>query len=295
NNHFDNITLRTEGTNKQLVVEVVNNKSYYDIRTDNGVVTTNEWHHVAFTINPIDVSNSEVTIYVNGIALKKGTLRTPRNIERENVWLGKSNWTNDKYFKGSMDEVSFWNKTLTKNDIVNTMLTNVANDETGLFGYYKFDQGVVAGINSSEIALNDASTLSRNGELKNFALTGITSNWVYGYNASTQILTVATVANGTIHATPAEGMIAGNEITITDTPDLGYRLAQDSLRAYKTDDESAVVAINVDAEGNRTFIMPAYGVTLTAAFSNRYTLTYTADAHGSITLLCSLLIWSKRL
>jgi hypothetical protein len=175
------------------------------------------------------------------------------------------------------------------------MLTNVANDETGLFGYYKFDQGVVAGINSSEIALNDASTLSRNGELKNFALTGITSNWVYGYNTSTQILTVATVANGTIHATPAEGMIAGNEITITDTPDLGYRLAQDSLRAYKTDDESAVVAINVDDEGNRTFIMPAYGVTLTAAFSNRYTLTYTADAHGSITLLCSLLIWSKRL
>jgi len=284
NGHSNDIVLRTVDGTGALEVEIARSSSNSNLRTDAAVVTTNTWYHVAMTINPMaNTTKGDVTLYINGVPVKNQIIHNPRNVARGNVWLGKSHWNEDKYFKGRMDEVSFWNKTLTKNDIVNTMLTNVANDETELFGYYKFNQGVVSSNNSSETTLSDSSSLGRNGTLNNLGLTGITSNWVYGYNTSTQTLTVATVANGTIHATPAEGMIAGNEITITDTPDLGYRLAQDSLRAYKTNDESAVVAINFDAEGNRTFIMPAFGVTLTAAFSNMYTISYTADANGSIT------------
>ena len=69
------------------------------------------------------------------------------------------------------------------------------------------------------------------------------------------------MANGTITATPSEGIVTGTEITLTTTPASGYKLTENSLRAYKTGDENVAVAI-VDGK----MVMPAFNVTVTAQF-----------------------------
>ena len=99
------------------------------------------------------------------------------------------------------------------------------------------------------------------------------------FEALPQTLTVATVANGTITATPNEGIVTDTEITLTTTPAEGYKLVENSLRAYKTGDESVAVAI-VDGK----FTMPAYDVTVTAEFEALpQTLTVATVANGTIT------------
>ena len=77
-----------------------------------------------------------------------------------------------------------------------------------------------------------------------------------------QVLTVETVVNGTITATPSEGIVTGTEITLTTNPAEGFKLVNNSLRVHKTDDETVIVDIT-----DGKFIMPAHDVTVTCEFA----------------------------
>ena len=78
-----------------------------------------------------------------------------------------------------------------------------------------------------------------------------------------------TLANGTV-GTDKSTAKAGDTVAITVTPKTGYQLKADSLKAYKTGDETTTVAIT----GN-TFVMPAYAVTVSAELEAiSYTITY---------------------
>ena len=99
------------------------------------------------------------------------------------------------------------------------------------------------------------------------------------FEALPQVLTVETVNNGTITATPNNGIVTDTEITLTTTPANGYKLKVNSLRTYKTGDESVVVAI-VDGK----IIMPAFAVTVTAEFEGLpQVLTVETVNNGTIT------------
>jgi len=99
------------------------------------------------------------------------------------------------------------------------------------------------------------------------------------FEALPQTLTVATVENGSITASPSTGIVTDTEITLTVTPSVGYKLKEGSLNAYKTDDQSVTFPIIGDK-----FFMSAYDVTVTAEFEViKYNLTYTAGANGSLT------------
>ena len=97
--------------------------------------------------------------------------------------------------------------------------------------------------------------------------------------AQTYAITVADMTNGTVTADKAEAA-EGETVTLTVTPNEGYRLVAGSLKA-----NDAVV------EGN-TFIMPAEAVTITAAFEKeeseviwtgpKYVITVRQSVGGSI-------------
>ena len=90
------------------------------------------------------------------------------------------------------------------------------------------------------------------------------------------VLTLGNPTNGTLSATPNGNVGVSTEVTLTATPDEGYKIK--TLRAYKTDDESQEVTIS-----ENKFTMPAYAVTVEAEFEIlTYTLTYTAGENGSI-------------
>ena len=90
------------------------------------------------------------------------------------------------------------------------------------------------------------------------------------------VLTLGIPTNGTLTATPNGNITEGTEVTLTATPDEGYKFK--TLKAYKTGDESQTVAIS-----ENKFTMPAYDVTVEAEFEAiTYTLTYAAGAGGTI-------------
>ena len=176
----NSIILRINGSGV-LVLQCSNGTTNSEIVTNAAVVTTGTWHHVATTIS----SAGAATIYVDGTAVKSGSVSAPKNVTRANNWLGKSAWTADNYFKGTMDEVSIWHKTLTLAEIANIKQTTPTGNEDKLVAYYNFNQGTAAGTNTGITALTDATANAKHGTLKDFALSGTTSNWVVGFVPAT--------------------------------------------------------------------------------------------------------------
>ena len=95
-----------------------------------------------------------------------------------------------------MDEVSLWSKALTQAEIdciFNGAIDPVSAD---LELYYRFNQGVAAGVNTGVTSLIDA-TGTANGTLSGFALTGTTSNWNTGQATANSSFIQDTICPGT--------------------------------------------------------------------------------------------------
>ncbi|MGE0076220.1 MAG: MBG domain-containing protein [Bacteroidales bacterium] len=211
NSHSDEILLRTDGGTGKLVIQCASGTTNSEIITDAAVVTTGTWYHVAATIS----SSGTACIYVNGTLVKSGTVYVPTNIERVNNWLGKSAWSGDVYFNGSLDEVSFWDKALTQSEIENCMVSGLTGTETSLVTYYPFNQGTAESTNSDITTLNSSATTNLTGTLTNFALSGTTSNWVSGY---TSTLTVSSTD-------VAIGRASGSTATFTITSNTAWSIS----------------------------------------------------------------------
>jgi len=98
------------------------------------------------------------------------------------------NW----YHDGKIDEASLWNKALSPSEI-SAIVANggeIANPlgEPNLKLYYKFNQGVAYGNNTTETEVNDELGVY-NGTVQNFALTGTSSNWGSDTLSSSQFQT----------------------------------------------------------------------------------------------------------
>ncbi len=141
-------------------------------------------HHLAVTLS----QNGTVvtgTLYVDGMvaATNAGMTLTPASLGTlANLYLGRSEYGNDPYLKGELDEVRLYNTALTQAQIQADMRAGYGTSAVpaSLLAYYGFNQGVAGGSNSTETSLLDQSGNARTGTLENFALTGSTSNWVGG-------------------------------------------------------------------------------------------------------------------
>lgn len=134
----------------------------------------NQWSHIAATL-----SGNTATIYINGTAAGTATFPTPVNIIRNNCYIGKSNW-GDPNANAVFDELRIWNTALSPTQIQASMNTELIGNETGLVAYYNFNEGIPAGNNAGITTLIDKTANANNGTLQNFALSGLTSNWVAG-------------------------------------------------------------------------------------------------------------------
>ena len=104
---------------------------------------------------------------------------------------------------------------------------------------------------------------------------------IYG-TIKTYAITEGTHTNGTIGSATSPAQ-AGAEITLTATPSSGYEFT--SWEILKTSDDSDVtdaVSLSSTTAATATFTMPAYGVTINAAFeAARYTVTYNVNGGGT--------------
>ena len=132
--------------------------------------TANVAYHVAF----IKTGNS-LSFYVNGNLLETVTVANPS--AGSSIIIGSNKYS--EYFNGAIDELSFWNTNISTATLTAAKNGILTGTETGLVAYYKFNQGMANGTNTAITTLTDTKA-AYNGSLNTFALTGTTSNWVYG-------------------------------------------------------------------------------------------------------------------
>lgn len=132
------------------------------------------WQHFAWVYD-----GSAVKLYVNGFLV--GSSPASGSFVGENVpfGIGKSILGGFNFvYGGRVDEVSAWSKALSQQEIQDMMEDELTGTENGLQLYYKFNQGIPGGDNTSiSHLISKTGTGERDAELMNFALIGETSNF----------------------------------------------------------------------------------------------------------------------
>jgi len=91
-----------------------------------------EWNYVAMVMSP-----DSVVVYLNDQKWVSNISHAPATISQ--LYLGKGFYS--KYLKGEMDEVTFWKKSLTDNEVRELMhLTKDPSEHPDLLAYYQFNE-----------------------------------------------------------------------------------------------------------------------------------------------------------
>ena len=127
NRNADNgFNLQHDSTNTKFEFAVrTNTNRYYINATPAGGIQDNTWYHV---VGVYDGSN--MILYVNGIELTRRAQSGTVIQSNKPLYIGKrsdNSATNDRYFKGNIDEVKYWNKALTLNEVRDSYLLTVNN------------------------------------------------------------------------------------------------------------------------------------------------------------------------
>lgn len=212
------------------------------------------WQHFAWVYD-----GAAIKLYVNGNL--KGQKAANGNFTATDIpfAIGRSiaGGGLNFYWGGRIDEVSAWSKALTQAEIQAMVQDELTGTETGLQMYYKFNQGVPGGNNTSITKLTSkVASPERDADLLNFAMVGATSNFNGTLDTSYQAISFPQIPNKLntapafqIEATSTSGMvvnfnilsgpasIAGNTITLTgDTGTVVVEATQPGNSTYNPAD-----------------------------------------------------------
>jgi hypothetical protein len=113
NGQTNNVYLSLDhGLNKKPVF-LANIGQSQQIKSSQALIL-NQWQHLAATFN-----GSTMSIYINGTltASQNFSTTSPKPIHRQNCYVGKSNWVADGYSNSILDDLRFYNKSLSKSEI----------------------------------------------------------------------------------------------------------------------------------------------------------------------------------
>ena len=186
--------------NGALECRFINNGNLYEVATGNFAVAPQTWQHFAWVYN-----GSTVELFIDGVSAGNAPAAGTITSMDTPLAIGKhiSPW--DFYYGGRVDEVSLWSKALSASEILDMMDNELVGDEAGLELYYKFNQGVPGEDNTSITHLiSEVEPGVRDGELKNFALTGDASNFLGEVDNSFQAISFPQIGNKLISDAPFE-------------------------------------------------------------------------------------------
>ncbi|MDJ0660630.1 MAG: cadherin domain-containing protein [Crocosphaera sp.] len=217
-----------------------NNTSYQRIRTVDNVLTANEWNHIAIVR---DFDSGKITWYVNGAEVELIDSSTPlfsaATAGSEPVYIGDG-YTNN--FAGDIDEVRVWDIARTAEEIKGNYRQTLSGTETGLVGYWNFNDG-------------SATDLTVNGNDGTFT------------NGASAVLQGDTLVGGvgddTISGGAGDDIIAGNDGEDVLTGGTG---ADEFIFTEITNFIDTITDFS-ETEGDKIVVSPAFAATSIDEFS----------------------------
>ncbi|WP_427156928.1 LamG-like jellyroll fold domain-containing protein [Aliinostoc sp. HNIBRCY26] len=132
----DNIILTNTSQTNNLKFEIYQGDTSQFIEIAN-TLETDKWIHLSVTMD----QTGNVTVYKDGLLIGNKKLHLPKTLIRNRNYLGRSNWPNDAFLDGKMDEVRIWNRCRSQAEIQAEMHHRLVGDEPGLWAYWRFDEG----------------------------------------------------------------------------------------------------------------------------------------------------------
>ncbi|MDP5027152.1 MAG: LamG domain-containing protein, partial [Flavobacterium sp.] len=191
-------------TNRRLVLQTLRTS----ISTSDNAVPLNQWTHVAAVI----VNQTTAKLFINGVQQSTtGSVNYIASNSNPNTFsIGSMPWFGTTYsyrFKGKIDEVRIWN-TDRSSQLASTYNTSVPTNSSGLLGYFKMDQGVANGNNTSITTLINSVSGGANGQLS--------GGWSLTTNSTSNFSTSAEAVGGVLSgSTSVCGLTNSTLLTLT--------------------------------------------------------------------------------
>ncbi|MBR9920678.1 MAG: T9SS type A sorting domain-containing protein [Bacteroidetes bacterium] len=161
----------------------------FEAVTDEAVIEYGGWQHIAVTTD-----GNTAIFYLDGQVLPAS---------QNSVSLASSPYSTsigDFYhyiigngsFNGRMDELRIWNYQRSQTEIQEQMICELEGTEEGLMAYYRFNQGIGEGDNSSLTTLE--ATVGPDGTFAEFDFSGDIGNFVSDFGVSTGVACEVTSA-----------------------------------------------------------------------------------------------------
>ncbi|MGV3772709.1 MAG: FG-GAP-like repeat-containing protein, partial [Verrucomicrobiales bacterium] len=119
-------------------------------------VEVDKWFHV---VGSSDGQNAY--IYINGELKATAPVDPDYSGTAAGTWIGGESCCGN-YFPGLIDEVRIWNRAITVDEIRSNMTRELAGNESGLVGYWRFDEG-------NGTTISDRSSSAHHGTVANNA------------------------------------------------------------------------------------------------------------------------------
>jgi concanavalin A-like lectin/glucanase superfamily protein/binary toxin B/toxin PA/type IX secretion system substrate protein len=153
------LTMTTDGT---IALLLAKDENSWDVYNTHYKARIGEWDHVAVTFDFNTVDRYTVKMYINGNLFRSfktsgiGEILGDGNAGNFVIGYKGSFNGRDGYYQGSVDELRLWNITRTQEDIQLTMnesldLDTYATDQSGLVGYWKFEETEDLGIDDDGV------------------------------------------------------------------------------------------------------------------------------------------------
>jgi gliding motility-associated-like protein len=232
------------------------------------------WVHVTGVIR----GATDMDLYVNGINIggsNEGFSNLPMNsnfpgdVAKIGFW--RSNGINFP-FKGDIDEVTIWNRSLTQTEVRANMCKKLQGNETGLIGYWGFNE-------TSGTAIADKSSKGYHGTM---------------VNSPTSVYSGAPIGDASVLLYPANWL--GNTLSLTEGTDnvvisdvIGTPAGAHIYVVRNTPSQTAGLDIATVAD-------KYYGVFLAALdYNNSFDASYNAHCSISTRIDNSIATWSSHL
>jgi hypothetical protein len=115
------------------------------------------WYHVAFTYD-----GSAMKLYIDGVLDKSQAASGTISMSSYSLYFARRDNNTGHKYKGELDDVRLWNIARTLDEILQWKNHELTGEETGLVGYWKFNE-------ESGNAVYDSSPYANNGSLNNGA------------------------------------------------------------------------------------------------------------------------------